>query len=348
MINVSNVNNINLCIAEIIDSVPLNTYSWKNNSGEDVGNHYDLFSVTARVDGYVNRPIIKAKPANTNIKKIPLIGEMVLVFQLKSSVPSTDTYNQNQWYYLSTVDIVSSINHNVLTGYTSTSEQEQQVGKDFPEKMISPLQPYQGDILVEGRFGNSIRLGNSVKPSSIYTIQQQSKFTSSDAGDPIIILSNGRDNKPAKEFVHEDIKTDNSSLYLTSKQSISGLNLNHTIRTATAASSYVDSQFIGVADRVVLHSKKDIIVLDSKSSIEINSNNIQFGISNKKEPMLHSTAVLELLKILIRTIQMGFKDSSGVLCTPLNKELNNTKKIQDLLQKSKNTSMYCDIWKTGN
>ena len=31
------------------------------------------------------------------------------------------------------------------------------------EKTIKILQPYQGDLLIEGRFGNRIRLGRSIR-----------------------------------------------------------------------------------------------------------------------------------------------------------------------------------------
>lgn len=345
MNNEANVNNINLCIAEVIDSTPLTTYSWKQGSKKDGGNSYNLFEVTARIDGYVNKPLIFAKPANTSIKKVPVIGEMILAFQLNSSKPKSDTYDPNQWYYLSTVDIVSSVNHNVLTGYTSNEEKQQQVGKSFPEKTISPLQPYQGDVLMEGRFGNSIRLGNSVQGGSLYTLQQQSKFTGGSPGDPILIISNGRQNKPAKEFVHEDIKLDQSSLYLTSTQAITGLNLNHPLRKGSPAPSYSKSQFIGVADRIILHAKNDIIALDAKTGIEINSNDIRFGTSDSKEPMLHSSAVIELLNLIVTTINCGFQDSSGVMCTPFSKDLQNTSTISKLFKQCLNKRMLTDTYK---
>jgi hypothetical protein len=337
MNNESNVNNINLCIAEVIDSAPLDTYKYSEN-------YYNLFSVTARVDGYVNKPVVTAKPANTNMKKIPLIGEMILLFQLNSSVPSNETYKQNQWYYLSTVDIVSSVNHNVLTGYTSNVEQKQQVGKVFTEQSISPIQPYEGDVILEGRSGNSIRFGSVVTGGSFYTVSQQSKITG-ELGSPIIMLSNGRKNKPAKEFIHEDIQLDDSSLYLTSKQSIPGLKLNYPLTKGNAAASFNKSQLIGVADRIVLSAKTDIAVIDAKLGIEINSSDIRFGESTTKEPMLQSTAVLELLQIIIRTIQTGFKDSSGIICTPINKELNNTGNITKLFKESTNKRMLMDVWK---
>ena len=337
MSNEANVNNINLCIAEVIDSAPLDTYKYSQN-------YYNLFSITARIDGYVNKPVVSAKPASANMKKIPLIGEMILLFQLKSSVPSNETYGQNQWYYLTTVDIVSSVNHNVLTGYTSNDEQQQQVGKSFTEKSISPIQPYEGDVILEGRFGNSIRFGSVVQGGSLYTISQQSKI-SGELGDPIIMLSNGRQNKPAKEFIHEDIQLDASSLYLTSKQSIPGLKLSYPLTKGSAAASFNKSQLIGVADRIVLSAKTDVAVIDAKLGIEINSSDIRFGQSTTKEPMLQSTAVLELLQIIIRTIQCGFKDSSGIICTPINKELNNTGNITKLFKESINKRMLMDVWK---
>lgn len=337
MSNEANVNNINLCVAEVIDSAPLDTYKYSQN-------YYNLFSITARIDGYVNKPVITAKPANANMKKIPLIGEMILLFQLKSSVTSNETYGQNQWYYLTTIDIVSSVNHNVLTGYTSNDEQQQQVGKSFTEKSISPIQPYEGDVILEGRFGNSIRFSSIVQGGSLYTISQQSKI-SGEPGDPIIMLSNGRNNKPAKEFIHEDIQLDASSLYLTSKQSIPGLKLSYPLTKGGPAASFNKSQLIGVADRIVLSAKTDVAVIDAKLGIEINSSDIRFGQSTTKEPMLQSTAVLELLQIIIRTIQCGFKDSSGIICTPINKELNNTGNITKLFKESVNKRMLMDVWK---
>ena len=81
-------------------------------------------------------------------------------------------------------------------------------GKTFEEKVISPLQPYEGDLLIEGRWGNSIRFGSSVNTSSEYTVNSNWSGTN---GSPIIILSNKRSNKPQKEFVVEDINTDGSS-----------------------------------------------------------------------------------------------------------------------------------------
>ena len=339
------VNNIDMCIAEVVESKSDLTYKYKQNSGDDVGNYYDLFSITALIDGQVNRPAIVAKPANTNFKKIPVIGEMVLVFKMRSSVAISDTYRPSQWYYLSTVDIVSSLNHNSLTGYTSIDEKEQQVGKYFSEQTISPLQPYEGDVLLEGRFGNSIRFGSTIaKSDNFYTISQND-FLSGKIGSPIIMLSNGRVNKQAKEFIHEDIKTDNSSLYLTSDQRINNLNLTNTLRIGKKSSEYIGSQFIGVADRIILSAKNDIVALDAKEGIEINSKLIKFGVKQEKEPILHSTAVIKLLQIIIRTLQLGFVDSSGIICTALNTEIKNSSKINSLFKEAKNKYILTDTYK---
>ena len=344
--NYNTFNNIDLCIAEVIESKSDLTYQYKKNSGDDVGNYYDLFSVTARIDGQVNRPVIKVKPSNTNFKKIPIIGEIIIVFRLKSSVSTSDTYLQNQWYYLSTVDVASSMNHNSLTGYTSRTEEEQKVGKKFSEQTVSPLQPYEGDMLLEGRFGNSIRFGSSVVNSdSTYYIPQRNQISGNEVGNPIIIISNGRQNKQAKEFTHEDIQKDKSSLYLTSDQRINNLTLNNSLRIGKKPSDYIGSQFIGTADRIILSAKNDIIALDAKEGIEINSKLIKFGVKQEKEPILHSTAVIKLLQLIIRTLQLGFVDSSGIIVTAMNTEINNSSKINKLFQEAKNKYILTDTYK---
>ena len=340
-------NNIDLCIAEVIDSKSDLTYQYKPNTGDDIGNYYNLFSVTAKLDGQVNRPVITAKPSNTNFKKIPIIGEIILVFRIKSSVATSDTYLQNQWYYLSTVDIASSMNHNSLTGYTNKTETEQQVGVKFSEQTVSPLQPYEGDILVEGRFGNSIRFGSTIlnSDSNFYKLLQRDQISGNSDGSPIIILSNGRENKQAKEFVLEDIQKDKSSLYLTSDQRINNLTLTNTLRIGKKSADYIGSQFIGTADRIILSAKNDIVALDAKEGIEINSKLIKFGVKQEKEPLLHSTAVIKLLQIIIRTLQTGFVDSSGVICTALNTEIKNSSKINNLFKEAKNKYILVDTYK---
>jgi hypothetical protein len=118
------------------------------------------------------------------------------------------------WYYVTTIDVHSNINENLLPGITGNLTDTEianiKPGKTFKSKAVSPLQPYEGDYLLEGRFGNSIRFGSSINTSFPETYYHASPTwlspSSDNDGDPIIILANGRKNLTNKEFVIENIE----------------------------------------------------------------------------------------------------------------------------------------------
>jgi hypothetical protein len=257
------------------------------------------------------------QPASANIKQIPLVGEIVLIYKTFNQA-STPTKRRDAWYYLTTLNIQSSIHANSLPGLSNSLITQEEIdaakpGKTFQYKTVSPLQPYEGDLLLEGRFGNSIRFGNTVKTGGAYTISTPWNGTQdSDQPDPIIVLSNGRRNLSSKQFVVENIQTDAASVYLTSTQQLSSFKLNNTIRQSTSESAFAKSQLVGTADRVVLKSKSDIIVLDSKQAVELNSPIISMGVKQSKEPVLHSTAVETIINVIVQILNGGLTDSNGV------------------------------------
>lgn len=329
--NLQNLNDLTFCIGEVIEVTPFDTYNYITTADKN-NNTSNLFTIYVKIDGHIYKPVIPAKPATNSIKKIPLIGELVLVFKTKSNIESSTSYpsgyNQEQWYYLSTIDVNSSINHNSVPGYSENAPGTAKdiIGKSFKEQTVSPLQPYEGDVLIEGRSGNSIRFGSTLGSpgDSNYYIKQSTSFTGTDPG-PITIISNGRNNKQGKEFVVEDVNKDAASIWLTSTQRLDKFKLNYKPTLAASSNTYNKSQLIGSADRIVLTTKLDDIILDSKKGIEIHAPMIKFGTSDKKEGMLHSTAVVKLLNIIINVIQTGFADQSGAISMPLSKMLTSTK-----------------------
>jgi len=349
-----NLNDLSFCIAEVIEIQPINTYSYDDGSDPDRPNNtMNLFTIWVRMDGYVHKPKVPVKPANINIKKIPLIGELVLIFKSNSSiVQSTNTqgqYNQEQWYYLSTIDVNSSMNNNTVLGYTNNGKydidkaSDEIKGKSFKESLISPLQVYEGDVLVEGRSGNSVRFSSTLSnPSYDGYHVKQTEMISGDAGSPITIISNGRENKQGNEFIIEHINTDDSSLWLTSDQRVDKLSLNFKNMIGAAPNFYNKSQIIGKADRIVLSAKQDDIILDALKGIEINAPKIVLGSKTNKEGMLHSTAVKKLLTKIIRVIRMGVLDTStGISALPLNKELDSPD-IDNLINQLINPNILID------
>ena len=337
----NNYNPVEFSVAEVLDVSSYDTYKHTDE------NTYTLFSCQARLDGPINRPTVSVKPINVNIKKIPIIGELILVFKLNSSLVSSKVYNQEQWYYLSTVDLNSAINHNSTSDYTNYENANTQApGKKFPEIDVNPLQPYEGDIIIEGRWANSIRFGSTPPTSTdkLYTIPAGVEWSGDVPGDPITIMSNGRKVKPNSKFAVESPADDAASIYLTSTQKINKLKLHNPVRISESTVQFNKSQLIASADRVILSAKQDCVILDSNIGIEINSPKIKMGISNDKEPLLHSDATIKLLHMIINTIKIGFKDSAGTICTPINTQLSSNT-VSNLMKKIQNWNVMVDKYK---
>ena len=316
-------------VAEVIESKS-NTYKYIGDGPDKTSDK--LFTITVQIVNRVTKEYesYACKPFNMNIKQIPLIGEHVLIFKAYNQ-ETTLTKTGIEWYYFSPYSIQSSINSNLLPGisYNTISEADAQKikpGVNFEAKSISPLQPYEGDLMIEGRWGNTLRFGSTTK-NETGLINSSWHGAASTIGDPIIILSNGQINKPNKQFVVENIQTDNASIYLTSTQKIKQFKLNNKLKIGSSESAFSKPQLIGAADRIILTAKTDIVAIDSQKGIELHAPKINIGISDEKEPLLHSTATIELLKKLIQICQIGFVDSNGSVSTPIYNALSDSGRL---------------------
>ena len=264
-----------------------------------------MFAIKIRTCGdYFNTRIIIAKPGNISNKQIPLIGEFVLVYKTFNELTTTTQWRET-WYYLTTISVQSSINENMLPGISSNSSQQEiqniKPGKTFEQRVISPLQPYEGDTLLEGRWSNSIRLGSSIASSPAGHYYKSAPWSSNKPGDPIIVLSNGRNNKTKKEFVVENIEQDAASLYLTSTQQLNDLKIT---KPLTVHNSFDGSQFVGIADRIILRAKRDLAVIDSELGIVLNTpNNIYIGGEKASQPLVHGDVLLDVLGKILDHLQ---------------------------------------------
>ena len=313
-------------VAEVIDYDY--TYRYIPNDQPD-STADNLFALKVRsCSTYFNDKIRVVRPSNINMKQIPLVGEFVLIYKTFNQQSSTDVWRE-AWYYVSSIDIQSSINHNMLPGLSDgalqTDIDNTLPGKTFEQQIISPLQPYEGDFLIEGRFGNSIRFGSSV--NTIYPTGHYYKSTpwfsprNTNVGDPIIVLSNGRKNLSGKEFVVEDAEQDAASLYLTSTQKLDKLKLTKQLTVHNG--DFIGSQFVGVADRIILRAKTDIAVIDSQEGIVLNTpNNIYIGGEEANQPLVHGDVLLDILNKIIDHIEFvqiecgeligGFKSKDSI------------------------------------
>jgi hypothetical protein len=151
-------------------------------------------------------------------------------------------------------------------------------GGKFVERInIHPILPFTGDNILEGRFGNSIRLGSTIKSKSQF---QNNWSTSGNEGDPIIIIRNGQPfNSSDKGWLPtvENVNNDLSSIYITSTQKlpINVSSLNYTgIRSEYSPifpQSYNLPQIVLNSGRLLLNSTTDSILLSSKKVIALSA-----------------------------------------------------------------------------
>jgi hypothetical protein len=254
--------------------------------------------------------LIPAYPAFPNIKHYPLINELVPVIYL-TDVDVTSNTNSVSAYYLPPINIWNSQIHNAVPSLNILPENQrkdyQQVeagstrrvtdqsteinlGAYFNENNVlknHPLLPYEGDILYEGRFSNSIRLGSTVA-DTLATPNLWSE--GSNNGDPITIIRNGQPNSPigvdgsANSWVPilENINLDKSSIYLTSTQKVN-LELatiftnkfnsyNKVKETPQTPDLYNGNQILLNSGRLVFNAQNDHILLSADKSIYLSSN----------------------------------------------------------------------------
>jgi hypothetical protein len=130
-------------------------------------------------------------------------------------------------------------------------------------------------------------------------------WTGTKSGDPVILLSNSRESEAGKKFVVENIDLDYSSVYLTSTQKIPNLllgesNSRNPINRYESESQFSRSQFLGVADRVILKSKTDIAVIDSPVAIILNTTGeIKLGNDEASSNMVHGDVLLKIMQKIL-------------------------------------------------
>jgi hypothetical protein len=235
-----------------------------------------------------------AIPFFPNIKQYPLINELTYVIFLPGA-NLTENPNSSVAYYFPPSNIWNSQHHNAVPvspnltpaedrDYVSTTLGSYRrvednstdifLGGTFEEKTnIHPLLPYEGDIIYEGRWGNSIRLGSTVKNSFI-----PNKWSlTGNNGDPITILRNGQTNYPSDPWIPEteDVNKDLSSIYLTSTQQLpifpASVN-NSSFSKSTPpinVGQYEGNQIVLNSGRLVFNAKSDSILALANKSIQL-------------------------------------------------------------------------------
>jgi hypothetical protein len=295
-----------------------------------------------------------AKPISTNLKNLPLINEIVYIIALPNTGIGQSTTSQTS-YYISTVGIWNHPHHNGYPVNANIPPQSQQkdytqtqigsvrrvtdqsteifLGNTFKERSnIHPLLPFEGDVIQEGRWGNSIRLGSTVKnnPNNWSSVGIN--------GDPITIIRNGQSSRANNKGwlpITENINDDLSSLYLTSTQNIplnaSSINyLSYDIAPQNI-NKYSGSQLLINSGRIVLNTNQDHLLLSAIKSINLNAvnsvnidtptvimqaNAVYIGSKSATEPVLLGNSTVNLLKQLTSNLKIFMDICSTLVSSP--------------------------------
>lgn len=251
--------------------------------------------------------------ANTNFRRIPIPGELVRVESRIRVQPSQkDQILQEASYW---TDIVAAWN---LPGANYfVPEGKEVLDKDIDCKN-NPLQLNSGDVSLEGRYGQSIRLGGVGNQGFNKNLEQDK---------PYLILRNGQgtETELGEEPVYEDINKDDSSIYMTSGQKV-GLVEANTKRKAwkdgapEQVSDYKNPQIVLNSDRIVANARKSDILLmsnrdtviagqrvgiDGSECVSLDAEKLYLGANsqNEEEPTLKGKQVTEWLKQLCNLLE---------------------------------------------
>ena len=305
-----------------------------------------------------------AKPLMPNIVNYPLINEIVTLFLLpgKNIDKLENKKNLLEYYYLNTVSVWNHPHMNAYPNLLNVIQDAKAEDFDyqrieggtinrptnFPKALnlnspstdggsfiersnIHPLLSFAGDVIHEGRWGNSLRFGSTVPSGSISgsanTPQYQNNWSNAgESGDPITILRNGQP-YDASSFgalpIIENIKKDLSSIYLTSTQQIPLIPASEDYSAFSTepllAREFTDSQIILNSGRLFLNSHTDSIFASSQNLISltankqigitsnnvvINGDNIQLGSKDADDPALLGGSFIQQFQILVEQIQV--------------------------------------------
>lgn len=239
-----------------------------------------------------NTPITElndAYPLDVNIQGFPLRGEQVLVFKasgtlfymrlaVKRKLTENRTSTSQRKFSELKVNDSSARQLSAATGvpsnYTSPVESEIDTDRFIINSNARPVRSYVGDILLQGRYGNIIRMGSSTFKNPNVVLPK-----------PNILLTAGSWSTPASlsteeitpySLTEENINNDKCSIWMVSDQDIPFLpatvdSVSHLLSSTTKTVDYIGAQIFISSDRVILNSKKNEISLFSKNEINLSS-----------------------------------------------------------------------------
>ena len=275
------------------------------------------------------------QPMDANIKQYPLIGEYVIVGRYLG-----------RYYYAQTINMLGSPNSNSYPGYSGdkasltdnttrrhahnrsrevgatktpnkAASGEVTVGDPFePNPLIRQLQPTFGDVIFNGRLGQSIRFGSNPDTLEPNILIRAGQLTDAEAFGKTADVDDLKNN--ANKPVTEDINADGSSLWITSDQEVP---LEFAAKTTDELYPPLDvKQIILNTDNIIFNAKNDgwiflfggtQINLVAGQVATIDAPFVYLGSPEATEPVVKGQILVDLLLELI-----GILDGIHTVPTP--------------------------------
>lgn len=262
-----------------------------------------------------------AFPLHTNIKVLPLINEVVVISNLPSE-KSLDTYKANvKVYYTAIVGMWNNPNCNFLVD----EDDQDIVEKEFAENIkVKPLFPYPGDVLIEGRYGHSIRLGGTKTTNNTLSTSENNSL-------PFTLITNGQ-TETTEEIRHtvENINEDSTSIYLLTDHIVTleqaRVKTKAWKNPPIKADAYQGSQVVINGGRLYFNSRDEstlfstkeafgvtskTVNLDAKDYIALDAEKIYLGekaLVEEYEPVLLGESTEQFFSELLNSLQDLAKD----------------------------------------
>jgi hypothetical protein len=275
-----------------------------------------------------NDALTVAYPLDSTFKKYPTLNELVVVVKY-----------MNTWFYDNTLNYFNRINNNATQTLCIANDSKGIIkyGDNFVNKNATTpkLQPNEGDVILQGRHQQNIRLSNN-------------------NSDPFVHITVGLDPANKKSVVFEDINKDaNTILITTSPDKDIVFSPSKTIKVKPPYYSndvkLVGNQIFISTDRIVLNAKQNEILmyanktissvsnnsitLDAKKNVLVDAPEIKLG-RNNIEPMVLGDKLVAALTKLIDAIPQLMYYQSHIPGSPGEAQLKQLKaNIKDILSK---------------
>ena len=230
----------------------------KNNYINDIDQTiYGLGAVSGTFLNNPNQGIFDGVvyPINPNITNIPLIGEQVAVIEYNGKHFYTDIINRK-----------NSPNENAIPGASGGYKPNTKYGNTFERKDVKKIHVNEGDIVYEGRFGTSIKLGSDGRNKATGGPKPQIKIV---AGHRNIGMN----------LATQNIDDDDSSIYL----------------LGSVDKSDKENQKILI--------KSNGIFITGRDTIRLNSNHVALGRGADDQPVVKGGELKKVLLDLISALE---------------------------------------------